>query len=52
VGDAVRFGVVQSVLEVAGDATTRMYSVRWEDGHEGTFIPGAECRIVEPATRS
>jgi hypothetical protein len=51
VGDAVRCGVVLSVLEVQGDATTRMYSMRWDDGHEGTFIPGAECRIVEPAAR-
>jgi hypothetical protein len=51
VGDAVRCGVVLSVLEVQGDATTRMYSMHWDDGHEGTFIPGAECRIVEPAAR-
>jgi hypothetical protein len=51
VGDSVRYGVVLSVLQVQGDATTRMYSMRWEDGHEGTFIPGAECRVVEQAAQ-
>jgi hypothetical protein len=28
-----------------------MYAMRWEDGHEGTFIPGAECLVVEPAAQ-
>jgi hypothetical protein len=51
VGDAVRYGVVLSVLQVQGDPASRMYSMRWDDGHEGTFIPGAECLVVEPAAQ-
>jgi EmrB/QacA subfamily drug resistance transporter len=51
VGDAVRYGVVLSVLQVQGDPASRMYAMRWEDGHEGTFIPGAECLVVEPAAQ-
>ena len=44
VGDPTRSG---SVVEVHGADGGPPFVVRWDDGHEGTFVPGAEARVVE-----
>jgi hypothetical protein len=33
------------VLEVRGGDGGPPYLVRWEDGHEGLFFPGADARV-------
>jgi len=30
----------------------RHYRVRWDDGHEGLFYPGADAHSVHPGKRS
>lgn len=46
VGDAIRAG---AVVAVHGDDAGPPYVVRWDDGHEGIFVPGPEARIVHTA---
>lgn len=36
------------VLEVLGEGERRHYRVRWSDGHESTFFPGPDARVVHP----
>jgi hypothetical protein len=48
VGDADREGVI---VEVHGADGAPPYVVRWSDGHEGLFFPGADA-AVEHATQS
>ena len=43
VGERERTG---EILELLGDAAHRRYRVRWEDGHETTFYPGADAAIT------
>lgn len=43
VGDAVREG---EVTEVKGSGDTRLYVVRWDDGHEGLCSPGPETKVL------
>jgi hypothetical protein len=48
VGDATRGG---EVVEVKGAGGAPPYVVRWDDGHEAVFVPGAGARI-DPAGRA
>ena len=42
VGNATRCG---EVVEVRGPDGEPPYVVRWEDGHEAVFVPGAGVRV-------
>lgn len=42
VGDTVRMG---EVTEVRGSGDTRLYVVRWDDGHVGVCSPGPETKV-------
>jgi Domain of unknown function (DUF1918) len=35
-----------SILEVRGDSNQEHYRVRWDDGHECIFYPGATAHTV------
>ena len=48
VGDSARTALI---LEVLGDPGHERFHVRWEDGHESIYFPGADA-IVRRATRS
>ena len=48
VGSPAREGVIVEVL--TSPASTR-YRVRWDDGHETTFLPYAGSARIEPARR-
>lgn len=37
------------VLEVRGTEGSSPYLVRWSDGHEALFFPGADARVVHTA---
>jgi CBS domain-containing protein len=45
VGRPPRRGRVQEIL---GDADTEHFRVRWEDGHESVYFPGADGHVVQP----
>jgi hypothetical protein len=34
------------VLEVIGSGDTEHYRVRWQDGHESTYFPGPDARVL------
>jgi hypothetical protein len=34
------------ILEVIGGPDGEHYRVRWDDGHESEFFPGADARVV------
>lgn len=34
------------VIEVIGQGSARHYRVRWDNGHESVFFPGADARVV------
>ena len=43
------------ILEVVHDDAGEHYRVRWDDGHESTFFPGADAYVVHvhhPADRA
>lgn len=40
------------VLEVRGPDGGSPYLVRWSDGHEALFYPGADARVVPASTGS
>lgn len=46
VGDAPK---TAEILEVIGEPEHEHYRVRWEDGHESIFFPGADAVIRHPA---
>ncbi|WP_018636610.1 DUF1918 domain-containing protein [Parafrankia elaeagni] len=47
VGDPERHG---SIIEVRGTGGGPPFMVRWDDGHEGLFFPGADSTIeLRPA---
>ena len=49
--DAMQLGQpprVGEILEVRHDGTAEHYVVRWDDGHETLFYPGAEAHLVKP----
>lgn len=46
VGDPVRSGLVTALRGAADDP---LWVVRWDDGHEGVFAPGADTRVEHPA---
>ncbi len=49
VGKAAREG---EILEVIQSATGTRYRVRWDDGHESTFLPyGGSARIIAQPER-
>ena len=48
VGNAPRTAVI---LEVLGEAGTERFRVRWEDGHESIFFPGADAIVRRPQRR-
>lgn len=49
VGKAAREG---EILEVIQSATGTRYRVRWDDGHESTFLPyGGSARIISQPGR-
>ncbi|HSP39316.1 MAG TPA: DUF1918 domain-containing protein [Frankiaceae bacterium] len=37
------------VQEILGSADTEHFRVRWEDGHESVYFPGADGHVVRPA---
>jgi hypothetical protein len=39
------------VLEVRTEGDVEHYVVRWDDGHESIFYPGAEAHVVRLAQR-
>ena len=45
VGDPVRSG---RVIEVRGEDGQPPFLVRWDDGHEGVFVPRAETMVEHP----
>jgi hypothetical protein len=47
VGQARRSGKIVDVMRARPDATgpAQHYRVRWDDGHETVFYPGADARI-------
>lgn len=47
VGEAERHG---EVVEVRGPDGGPPYLVRWDDGHEGLVVPGAEMRFVHSSS--
>ena len=46
-GDHPRLG---EILEVRGAAGSRHYVVRWEDGRQSIFFPGADAIVRRAAT--
>lgn len=42
---------VGEILEVRTAGGIEHYLVRWDDGHETLFYPGAEAHIVKPGRR-
>jgi Domain of unknown function (DUF1918) len=40
------------ILEVIRRSSTLAYRVRWSDGHESVFIPGAGSSRIEPQRRT
>jgi Domain of unknown function (DUF1918) len=41
------------VIEVIGEADREHYRVRWQDGHESVYFPGADARVTTaPETSS
>ena len=36
------------VLEVLGADDQPPYRVRWDDGHESVYFPGADAHVVSP----
>jgi hypothetical protein len=34
------------IVEVIGDEDRRHYRVRWDDGHESVYFPGADAHVV------
>jgi RimK family alpha-L-glutamate ligase len=48
VGDAPR---TATILEVLGEPDHPRYRVRWEDGHESIYFPGADALVRRPARR-
>lgn len=49
VGDRGRTGVIS---EVRGAQGAPPYVVRWDNGHEGLFMPGPDAVIEHPALGS
>ena len=37
------------VLEVLGADDQPPYRVRWDDGHESVYFPGADAHVVSPS---
>ena len=35
------------VIDVLGTGTDERYLVRWQDGHESIYVPGADFRVLE-----
>lgn len=49
VGQARREGEILEIIATAGSTS---YRVRWSDGHESVFMPGADARVVSRADSS
>ena len=45
-GAPSRRGEIVEVVEVVGEGEPRNYRVRWDDGHESIFFPGADSQVV------
>jgi hypothetical protein len=49
VGDAPR---TAAILEVLGEPDHPRYRVRWEDGHESIYFPGADAIVQRPRRKT
>ena len=50
VGQSGRQGEVIEVMP--GNGGHEHYLVRWDDGHESTYFPSSDCRVVGSGPRS
>jgi hypothetical protein len=46
VGQARREGEVLEVVPGEHEHEGEHYRVRWDDGHESTYFPSSDCRVV------
>jgi hypothetical protein len=46
VGQARREGEVLEVVPGEREHEGEHYRVRWDDGHESTYFPSSDCRVV------
>ena len=52
VGQARREGEVLEVVPGEHEHEGEHYRVRWDDGHESTYFPSSDCRVVRSSPGS